>query len=141
MDFMRRTGLFLIAASLLGFSTAGHARTQPYVDPQPIDVPAGMNKAAVKEAIVRALPQRAWIGKEISANELEAKHDKANKHSMTVRIQYSEKQITLSYKDSYNLNYGQNAGGAVIHPTGMLWVRNLREDIANSVASSQMMAK
>ena len=141
MNFMRRTGLFLIAASLLGFSTAGYARTQPYVAPQPIDVPAGMSKAAVKEAIVRALPQRAWIGKEISANELEAKHDKGNKHSMTVRIQYNEKQVNLSYKDSYNLNYMEDASGAVIHPTGLMWLRNLRGDIESSIASSKMLAK
>lgn len=141
MDFMRRTGLFLMAASLLGFSSVSYARTEPYVAPQPIDVPAGMSKAAVKEAIVRALPQRAWIGKEISANELEAKHDKANKHSMTVRIQYSEKQVTLSYKDSYNLNYAGDASSAVIHPTGMMWLRNLRGDIASSLATSQMLAK
>ena len=141
MDFMRRTGLFLIAATLLGFSTAGYARTEPYADPQPIEVPAGMRKAAVKEAIVRALPQRAWIGKEISANELEAKHDKANKHSMTVRIQYSEKQVSLSYKDSFNLNYGQDASGTVIHPTGNMWLRNLRSDIASSIATSQLLAK
>ena len=141
MDFMRRTGLFLIAASLLGFSTAGYARTEPYVAPQPIEVPTGMSKAAVKEAIVRALPQRAWIGKEISANELEARHDKANKHSMTVSIQYSEKQIILSYKDSFNLNYGQDVNGAIIHPTGMMWLRNLRADSTSSIASSQMLAK
>jgi hypothetical protein len=141
MDFKRRTGLFLIAASLLGFSTAGYARAVPYADPQPIDVPAGMSKAAVKEAIVRALPQRAWIGKEISANELEAKHDKAGKHNMAVRIQYNEKQVALSYKDSYNLNYQQNADGAVIHPTGITWIRNLREDIASSIANSRLSAK
>jgi hypothetical protein len=138
MDFIRRSSLFLIAASLLGFASAGYARTVPYVDPQPIDVPAGMSKAAVKEAIARALPQRAWIGKEISADELEAKHDKGNKHSMTVRIQYSQKQITLGYKDSYNLNYGQDASGTVIHPTGMMWLRNLRADIESSIASWQL---
>lgn len=141
MNFMRRTGLFLIAAALLGFSTVGYARTVSYVDPQPIEVPAGMSKAAVKDAIARALLKRTWIGKEVSANELEATHDRANKHSMTVRIQYSEKQINLSYKDSYNLNYGQDAGGAVIHPTGLKWLSNLRGDIANSIASSHLLAK
>lgn len=141
MDFMRRISLFLIAASLLGFSTVGHARTEAYVAPLPIDVPAGMKKASVREAIVRALPQRAWVGKEISANEMEATHDKAGKHAMTVSIQYSEKQITLSYKDSYNLNYRQDASGAVIHPTGNVWLRNLRGDIAASVVSVRMLAK
>lgn len=130
----------LAFAALLVFSGVAVARTAPYVAPAPIEVPAGMSKAKVREAIIGALPQRAWIGKEVAGDELEATHDREI-HSLSLRIKYDDKQVVISYHDSRNLNYGETSNGTVAHPTVMFWMRNLRGDLAAALASSKMLNK
>lgn len=134
------TRFLLALAALLVFSNTVLARTAPYVVPAPIDVPVGMSKAKVREAIIGILPHRAWVGREVAEDELEVTHVR-EKHSLTLRIKYNDKQVVISYRDSISLNYAETQDGTVAHPTVMFWMRNLRGDIAAALASSQMLRK
>jgi len=54
----------------------------------------------------------------------------ANKHSLTVNVEYTRNAFAVSYKDSTHLNYKVKKNGVrVIHPRPLGWMSNLSSDI------------
>lgn len=54
----------------------------------------------------------------------------ANKHVITVNVEYTKNTFDVTYKDSTNLNYKVKKNGVrVIHPRPIGWMTNLSMDI------------
>jgi hypothetical protein len=108
----------------------------PLYTPEPIQVPAGKNAEAVKQAIRKALSGREWEMREVGAGHIQGKHTKTSKkdsYTAVVDVKFDAKTIRISYKDSQNLNY--DAKDNTIHGTYNKWVKNIEKDIRGNLGA------
>lgn len=98
---------------------------EPLYKPDPIQVPAGNSLASVKRAVRKGMYLKEWQIRDAGSNVLEGMYLKGEKYSITVEIEYSDKAVTIRYKDSAGLDY---SGGA-IHRTYNERVLNLEKAI------------
>lgn len=130
---MSRTIIRLLAVLpfMALIAAPAHAgKHDPLYTPEPIQVPAGKNAEAVRQAIRKALLGREWEAREVGPGHIQAKHTKTSKkdsYTAVVDVKYDAKTIRISYKDSQNLNY--EAKDNTIHGTYNKWVRNIEKDI------------
>lgn len=83
---------------------------EPVYKPDVIQVPAGYTLASVKRAIRKGMYLKEWQIREAKPNVLEGMYLKGEKYSITVEVEYSDKAVTIRYKDSAGLDY---SGGAI----------------------------
>ncbi|MCK7498108.1 MAG: hypothetical protein MZW92_50935 [Comamonadaceae bacterium] len=83
---------------------------EPLYKPDPIQVPAGYTIASVKRAVRKGMYLKEWQIREARPNFLEGMFLKGDKYSITLEIEYSDKAVTIRYKDSAGLDY---SGGAI----------------------------
>lgn len=121
MKLLQILAAMLCVTALVGCSALG--RTEPVRTPRTLIV-QHVTTEQVKEAIVTAGQGRDWIMSEAGPGVLNATQN-VRKHSVTVRINYSEKEYTISYVNSVNLL----ASGGEIHRAYNHWVNNLDKDI------------
>jgi hypothetical protein len=98
------------------------------IDPQPVLVPANMKSVDVVKNIKRALVGRGWTVEQ----ELEGKIDAVlylRTHVARVSLNYSDKEIGLTYVSSENLDYKEKKGKRYIHKNYISWVNNVMMDI------------
>ncbi|RPH26731.1 hypothetical protein EHN07_11680 [Buttiauxella warmboldiae] len=110
-------------------------RTEPVRTPQTI-ITQHVTPEQVKEAIINAGQGRDWIMSVAGPGVINATQN-IRKHSVTVRINYSEKAYTINYVSSVNLL----ASGGEIHRSYNHWVNNLDKDIQKKLALIAATAK
>ncbi|MEZ2575482.1 MULTISPECIES: hypothetical protein [Buttiauxella] len=118
-------GVVCIAA-LAGCSALD--RTEPVRTPRTI-ITSHVTTEQVKEAIITAGQGRDWIMSVAGPGVINATQN-IRKHSVTVRINYSEKDYSINYVNSVNLL----ASGGEIHRSYNHWVNNLDKDIQKRLA-------
>jgi hypothetical protein len=108
------------------------ARQVPLIDPQPIEVPAGMSDAQIKKSIRAALLGRGWMlneenpGKVVSTLNL-------RKHTAKIEVDYDTKQVRIKHLESINLLEEDKKGQRVIHRTYVTWINNVVLDITRNL--------
>jgi len=103
--------------------------------PPPIEIPRGTVPESVAKAIRLALLGRGWsVDKENLAgsggtSEIVSTLN-IRVHSLTIRIEFDEKQIQMHYATSTNLGYMETTKNEkFIHPSCATWLKNLESDI------------
>lgn len=103
-------------------------RTEPVRTPQTI-ITQHVTAEQVKSAIINAGQGRDWIMSEAGPGVINAVQN-IRKHSVTVRINYSERNYSINYVSSVNLL----ASDGEIHRSYNHWVNNLDKDIQKKLA-------
>lgn len=112
-----------LAVALLG------ARQVPLIDPEPIDVPAGMSVEKVADVIEWATRKRQWWVDKSEPGRMVVVQ-LVQGHRAKVAITYDAKTVKIQYVSSQKLAYEARPDGSrVIHPRYLAWVTNLRTDI------------
>lgn len=121
----------MLAAVICIFALAGCSaleRTEPVRTPRTI-ITSHVSTEQVKQAIINAGQGRDWIMSVAGPGVINATQN-VRKHSVTIRINYSEKEYTIHYVNSVNLL----ASGGEIHRAYNHWVNNLDKDIQKKLA-------
>lgn len=116
----------LCVAALAG--CAALERTEPVRTPQTI-ITQHVTTEQVKDAIINAGQGRDWIMSVAGPGVINATQN-IRKHSVTVRINYSERNYSINYVSSVNLL----ASDGEIHRSYNHWVNNLDKDIQKKLA-------
>lgn len=120
-----------LAGGLCIVALAGCAaleRTEPVRTPQTI-ITQRVTTEQVKDAIINAGQGRDWIMSVAGPGVINATQN-IRKHSVTVRINYSDKSYSIHYVSSVNLL----ASEGEIHRSYNHWVNNLDKDIQKRIA-------
>jgi hypothetical protein len=136
MTFLNR--VFFVFLSLLAFSGAASAAGVPLSDPMPIALPGGVDERAVVQAIKRALAGRDWQVLAEQPGRIDADINVRNKHNARIRIDYNERDITIRYLSSINLDYSTQTGIPTIHRNYPRWINFLQEDIVRNLRVGQI---
>jgi len=122
----------LLTLALAAMAAPAAAREAQLMDPGRIHLAVADGPAAsatkVRNAIVLAGIARGWTLVEEQPGRLKLTFNKADKHRATIEVHYDERSYDIRYVDSYNLNYAQRGGQAMIHPNYNRWVNNLAQD-------------
>jgi len=108
------------------------ARTAPLVDPDPIDVPPGLDATTVVHAIKKSLLQRGWTVDGESPTRIDATLH-LRSHMAKVAIDYDTAKVAIHYVSSDNLLYSMKDGGPVIHRNYLKWAQNIANDISREL--------
>jgi len=123
----------LLVTSLMLVEPAQAARRAPLYEPGQTQIVTldgktlGVDK--VRSTLLLGARQTGWMVVQESGTQLLLRFDKGQKHSATVKVSYDDKGYTLSYVDSYNLNYRVDEQGVQIHPAYNEWVNRLIRSI------------
>jgi len=127
--------LVVFLLGLLSIAGAAHGRGAiPVENFENEAIAAASGKALTLDEVARALrqaaPKRGWRIEDAGPGKALATLEVRGKHTIRVDVAYTEKSISLLYKDSINMKYGtDDAGKPVIHPFYEKWVRNLLKDL------------
>ncbi|MBS0431576.1 MAG: hypothetical protein JSS21_04120 [Proteobacteria bacterium] len=108
-------------------------RQVPLNDPPPIQVPAGVDLAQVRNAVTEALTGRGWAIANHQPGEIDATYARRD-FSVTIAVHYDRHQVQINYLDSSNLKYEVKNGVRYIHTNYASWIQNLVTDINNRFA-------
>jgi len=94
-----------------------------------VTLPESTSSRQMQQAVHKALINHGWtIDSETSGST--TAHIEQKKLSASVRIDYNEKQATVRYVDSKNLNYDKSPDGQErIHNHYNFWANTLAKDI------------
>lgn len=130
---MRFITIVLAALAAFAFSGQVMARSAPLVDPDPIEIPAGLTDKQIAKEIKRALLQRGWEVTSDKPGDIEGTLH-LRTHMAKIRITYDSRQVNIAYLDSSELEYAQKNGKRVIHPNYLGWIGFLASDIKANLA-------
>ncbi len=135
MKYLHFFALLIVMA--LPLTAEAQRRASDLVDPAPITIPQGVSQAAAKEAVADALLARGWtIADETDDQMIADLHIRS--HWAQVAIDFEDRNILISYRNSSNLRYEvRRDGRTVIHSNYLSWVDNLVADIRNHLARAQ----
>lgn len=130
-NYLIRIHLVALAIVLSLVSGPVLARTTKLVEPPPVTIQCHLSEADMIDAIVSGGSLRGWRPVTRAPGLVELRYIKgANKHVITVNVEYTKNTFDVTYKDSTNLNYKVKKNGArVIHPRPIGWMTNLSMDI------------
>jgi hypothetical protein len=97
-------------------------------DPESISVPAGIAARDVAKAIKVGILRRGWSVTKDENSQIDAVLN-VRTHTVKVAIPYSDKQVSIRYVGSENLDYQEKGGVKYIHANYNKWVRNMQSDI------------
>ena len=123
---MARTRLAALLLVPLAFMLMGMKAV--LVEPEPITVPAGISAAAVAKAIKVGIVRRGWVVTKEENSQIDATLN-VRTHMLKVAIPYSDKQVSIKYVGSEDLDYQEKNGVKYIHNKYMTWTRNMKVDI------------
>ncbi len=132
---MKKVFMILLSACLLLSLAACRSGTQPQVYNGAVP-PIGKEFTAedMRIAIVSACTANNWRTMEIKPGLLEATILVRGKHTVTVSIPYDEKQYSIKYKESANMEYKEKSDGTqIIHPNYNNWVARLDRSINDKI--------
>lgn len=131
MRSLKIASVFLVVAVLSACSaTVQNFSNQPF----PADV-AKLSMAEIEQTIVETATSREWIVQREGEGHLTATYSPRT-HSAKVTIYFDQKQYSIIYADSTNLQYN----GKTIHRNYNRWVNNLRQDILHAVSARAALA-
>lgn len=121
-----RPSRFLAAAFVL--LLVASCRTAPLynVESAVITPPENATMEDIDKAIVRAGAQLGWQISKTSPGQLVGRLP-IRSHIAVVDIRHDMDEVSITYKDSTNLNY--DAESNIIHPNYNSWVKNLQNAI------------
>lgn len=108
----------------------------PLYTPEPIMVPTGKSGEEVRRAVRKGFFDKNWETREIGPGHVQGKYGKTNEndvYSAVVDVQFDNKSVRISYKNSENLNYDKSNN--TIHGTYNRWVRNLEKEIRGNLGA------
>lgn len=126
---MKKIAAGLALAALLGVA---HARTVPLVEQERValvSTGAALTPELVKQSIVRGGARYEWTVVNEQPGKIQLKHNKQNKHEVTVEVSYDASGFQIRYVSSVNLNYSEKNGAPVIHSIYTIWLANLTRAI------------
>lgn len=128
---LRRMNPIILALVLSLASGPALARSKNLVEPPPVTIQCELSDADMTDAIVSGGSVRGWRPVTKTSGIVELRYIKgANKHSLTVNVEYTANTFSVTYKDSTNLNYKVKKNGVrVIHPRAIGWMSNVSIDI------------
>ena len=118
---MIRTICNVVATAAILAAAAVHARTA-IVDVVDAAIPAGLDLAAVTDAITTGAADRRWTPSVVAPGHVEARLQ-VRSHAAVVDITFDESAYSIRYKDSRNLDYMDGR----IHRNYNRWVANLNQ--------------
>jgi hypothetical protein len=122
----------LLATLVLAVLSAMPVHADALVNPAPITVPAGVDQAAVHQAVKQALMYRNWVISAQHPGRVDATlYLRGNE--ARIRIDYDGAQVRLSYVDSRGLEAGMDEGVQRIHGRYLTWIEYLTGDIRNNL--------
>jgi hypothetical protein len=125
----------MAALALLVVTAIPLAWADPLVNPAPIDVPAGVDQAAVQRAIKQALMYRNWMISARQPGRVDATlYLRGNQ--ARIRVDYDDRRVRVSYVDSRGLDAGTVAGVQQINGRYLVWIRYLTGDINTNLQHS-----
>ena len=128
MSYLSRRFALLVGAMLIVAACTG---TPVYnVESQPLAVSGNPSLGAVERAIRRAAANRGWTVKKLGPGRMEGRLA-LRRHVALIDITYTRSTLSITYKDSQNLNYD----GKTIHKNYNSWVQNLAKDINAQVSA------
>lgn len=127
---MKKIAIGLAFTMLLG---AASARTIPLVEPERVTLAStsgvALTPELVKQAILRGGARYEWTVVSEQPGKIQLKHNKQNKHEVTVEVSYDASGFQIRYVSSINLNYSEKNGAPVIHSIYTTWLTNLTRAI------------
>jgi len=115
----------LVVAPLSARAPIVNITKQTWVRPD--DKPLTLGQ--VKAAIIRGGLQRNWMAESAKENSL-VLHLTVRKHQVWVDVAFTEKDFSITYLRSENMDYEKDASGLeTIHSKYNNWIRNLVLDI------------
>ncbi|AXQ29284.1 hypothetical protein D0B54_11545 [Solimonas sp. K1W22B-7] len=107
------------------------------VDPEPMSVPAGLDEAAVANAIRLGLGQARWKPESEEPGRIIGMY--RNKlHIARVGIRYDRDQVKIAYLDSSSLGYEESGGVRNIHRAYNGWVAQLSGKIQSELGRDNL---
>ncbi|MDR3419148.1 MAG: hypothetical protein P4L83_23475 [Nevskia sp.] len=95
-------------------------------------MPQGEKPEVVEKAILSSGVRRNWMVVDKKPGLVVLQYA-PREFSVTVNVSYDSQAVKIAYKDSANMEYGQEDGHPVIHPNYNRWVNNLAHDIAGEL--------
>jgi hypothetical protein len=130
---MTSTVFKLFAIAFLAIAVAGcRAATVYNVDNAPVGATKPATLAQVQAAIKRAGGGLGWQMKDVGPGHIEARLP-VRTHLAVADIYYTNKDFSIKYKDSNNLNYDK--ADNTIHSNYNGWVQNLEKAIIAQTAT------
>lgn len=118
-------------------SSATFAKKAKLVDPEPITITQTLNLEQVRKAVQGAIIQSGWVSGKESVINNETKAIDASlairKHTATINLKYSTKQVEFKYISSINLKYKKRKNKQSIHANYMVWTRQLASQIKENL--------
>lgn len=128
---MKRRTLLLACLPFLLLLTG--ARVVPLVDPDPVQIPAGVAPAQVVRAIRLAFTDKGWTVDREEPGLVEATlHIRA--HTVRLAAKYDASAVTIAYLDSQNLLYEEKNGQRMIHRNYRNWLANVVNGVRTNLA-------
>lgn len=125
--------LLLLLASMFAAMPAFARATVPAINLDNIVITsasgASLQASDVEQAIITAAGINQWSVIKKEPGEIVARLVVRNKHTIEVKIPYTETQYSLLYSSSDNMKYELKNGTTYIHPFYNKWVAALRESI------------
>jgi len=123
---MARSRLIALLLVPLAFMLMGSKSV--LVDPEPVQVPAGVKLQDVAKAIKVGIVRRGWVVTKDEAGQIDAVLN-VRAHRAKVVIPYNTKEVAIHYAGSDNLDYQEKNGVKYIHANYVKWAKNMHSDI------------
>lgn len=128
-----KLSLLLLLASMLAATPVFARSTVPAINLDNIAITSAsgalLKASDVEQAIIAAAALNQWSVTKKDPGEIIARLVVRNKHTIEVKIPYTETQYSLLYYNSDNMKYELKDGTTYIHPFYNKWVAALRESI------------
>jgi hypothetical protein len=127
--------LLALFLSCLAVANIAYARLPvPLVNVIDADLPVASGKARsvndVGAAVQRAADRKGWTIEIVSPGVMVGTLVVHGKHTIKADITFSERTLSIKYKDSVNMHYGTDSDGKpIIHPFYMHWVDHLLQAV------------
>ncbi len=128
---MARSRLAYLLFIPLAFLLMG-ARGAPLLDPDPINVPAGLTAQDVSKAIRTGIATRGWVPNKDEHGQIDAVLNLRD-HTARIAINYDTKLVKVTYVSSDNLDYSEKNGARYIHRNYNNWIHNVVGDISRQL--------
>lgn len=113
---------------LLANPAVGMDRKAPWRDRAPEPLLTQLTAQQVHDAIVAGAGEREWKVADDKPGHLELMVEPRS-HMLKVAVDYDTRQYAIRYVDSRELNYVEENGQRLLHPTAASWVDNLASAI------------